>query len=200
MHTVKCQGRGSDTADINPLPALPAADLEMNLSTELAAAGVGVGGANETKELLLLSSDPKQAEEISQRLEFYVVQDRNHLRSLVYYDAAIFVTISAVIGALLAYDQLSATPVLTEGWQIRELIFWAKVVYSFSAFPFIFFTIPVRLYTHATVTAPSITGLTVPQVLNKLLTHANPTGYNAHGVCVPVLSPKKARDGPASAE
>ena len=67
-------------------------------------------------------------------------------------------------------------------WRTTTTLFWCRVVYSLTTMPFFVFTLPG---------------------LNKILTHAAPTGFNALGQCVPfqVPSPKsevKTRTGETS--
>ena len=53
-----------------------------------------------------------------------------------------------------------------QNWQFRSRFFFGRIVYGLLSFPFLVFQLPI---------------------LNGILTHTNPTGYNPQGLCVPYL-------------
>jgi len=67
-------------------------------------------------------------------------------------------------------------------WQFKSSLYWVRVFYSLLALPFMFFNIPV---------------------LQSLLTHTLPTGFNPRGTVVTYMlrpMPDKKRDGPPEEE
>merc|ERR1719240_756714 len=86
---------------------------------------------------------------------------RTWLMRLLYWDMFAF----AVSVAFLAMASVSLRGgVQTSHWQFQSNLYWTTVLYSMLTFPFFPFQLPV---------------------LNKMLTHAENTGYNANGQCVP---------------
>jgi len=59
-------------------------------------------------------------------------------------------------------------------WEFRTDFFMIRIFYGFLMFPYVIFLIPV---------------------LNSILTHTTPTGFNRHGVCVPYMLPPMPKKG-----
>eukprot|EP00929_Paragymnodinium_shiwhaense_P106397 TRINITY_DN71737_c0_g1_i1.p1 TRINITY_DN71737_c0_g1~~TRINITY_DN71737_c0_g1_i1.p1 ORF type:complete len:876 (+),score=221.20 TRINITY_DN71737_c0_g1_i1:120-2747(+) len=91
------------------------------------------------------------------------------LGRLLWYDMACFLTTVLVFLSLSAatwgvglWDDLSLLQVALD-WRFGANLFWARVFYSFTTLPFVVFYLPI---------------------VAKVLTHAEPTGYNELGLCV----------------
>ena len=89
----------------------------------------------------------------------------SHLRKLLMYDVFMF---GATICMFFVLTEEGSFKVNTEDWRTASTLFWCRVCYSLTTFPFFFFTLPF---------------------LSKVLTHAEPTGFNALGQCVPFQIP-----------
>ena len=85
-------------------------------------------------------------------------------RKLLKYDVVAFALIVGALVALHLWAWLDGR--LTHAWQWREGLYWARAFFALSSFPYLFFSIPV---------------------LNRILTHARPTGYDRAGRCVAKL-------------
>eukprot|EP00444_Apocalathium_aciculiferum_P053181 CAMPEP_0183519626 /NCGR_PEP_ID=MMETSP0371-20130417/16268_1 /TAXON_ID=268820 /ORGANISM="Peridinium aciculiferum, Strain PAER-2" /LENGTH=413 /DNA_ID=CAMNT_0025717807 /DNA_START=1 /DNA_END=1242 /DNA_ORIENTATION=- len=99
------------------------------------------------------------------------------LRTLLFYDMICFlITLSmlAFITYLTGFDvgkgvgQGDQEPGLSHDPQFKANLFMARVLYSLLTFPFAIFLVPL---------------------LSTLLTHCDPTGFNANGACVPFMLP-----------
>ena len=86
-------------------------------------------------------------------------------RRLLAYDLCAFVSIVLVFGSLHAWAW--AEGLMTTGRQLREAVWWARCMYGLSALPYLIFSVPL---------------------LNRILTHTRPTGYDRDGRCVRKLS------------
>ena len=86
-------------------------------------------------------------------------------RRLLAYDLFAFVSIVLVFGALHAWAWTEG--LMTTGRQLREAVWWARCMYGLSALPYLVFSVPL---------------------LNRILTHTRPTGYDRDGRCVRKLS------------
>lgn len=56
-------------------------------------------------------------------------------------------------------------------WEFRTTFFMIRIFYAFLSFPFVIFMLPI---------------------LNSILTHTQPTGFNSQGLCVPYMLPPVA--------
>lgn len=91
------------------------------------------------------------------------------MRRLLRYDIACF-SVTVVLLLLLcgltwltgAWTDMDVSDVISD-WRFCANIFWARVFYSFLTVPFAVFCLPV---------------------VKKVLTHAEPTGFNRLGLCV----------------
>ena len=105
-------------------------------------------------------------------MTYFPNQDRNWLEGLLKYDTACFlIVVALVVATLYGYD-------VDEAWQRNSLIFWAKSLYALTAFPYMVFLVPG---------------------INRILTHARPTGYDPDGRCVPMRVAKRKTDDPNAA-
>lgn len=101
--------------------------------------------------------------------------DGGRMRQLLVYDVRCFAISMAILTALTLatcnVDFLSSRRFhdFLKDPQLRANIYWCKVLYSLSSFPFTFFTIPVFL---------------------QVLTHTTPTGFNENGACVQFALPQ----------
>ena len=127
-------------------------------------------------------SDVKEEEQsgAEERCCFYDRSRGGRLAGLLGYDLFTFVLSCALIYVLTVLDVSKEATVQLEqvainkdlllsdlqNWQFRSRFFFGRIVYGLLSFPFLIFQLPV---------------------LNGILTHTNPTGYNPQGLCVPYL-------------
>merc|ERR1712007_72018 len=86
------------------------------------------------------------------------------MKGLLQYDFKCFVYSSFFLLGLVIWGHYWHL----DTFQPASALYWTRVVYAFSAFPFMFFNIPG---------------------LQSILTHTKRTGFNRHGAVVPYLLP-----------
>ena len=125
----------------------------------------GWSSTNTTKDCA-----PSRVEQVHlHRMRYFVVSKRGPLRHLLYYDLLCFVIVCALTGALVAVSEKGG--LLNHGWQVRAALMSAQIGYSLCALPFVIASIPPWKW---------------------VFTHCRDSGYNAHGVCVPMVDPLDA--------
>mmetsp|Transcript_121251 Transcript_121251/g.350152 ORF Transcript_121251/g.350152 Transcript_121251/m.350152 type:complete len:512 (+) Transcript_121251:79-1614(+) len=96
------------------------------------------------------------------------------LRGLLWYDFWCFVLSELVLACMLLWhfyaEGFTSAGVFLHifAWEFKASLYWARVLYSLLAFPFLVFNVPV---------------------LSSILTHTVPTGYNRNGAAVAWLLP-----------
>ena len=91
---------------------------------------------------------------------------RGVLMNLLYWDVFAFAVSVILLAYWTTHPEIRGDIKSTDltGWLFQSSLFWANIIYALLSFPFFPFTLPL---------------------LNKALTHAERTGYNANGTCVP---------------
>jgi len=82
-----------------------------------------------------------------------------HLRNLLIYD------VCAIGVSFLAFVLACLVTGTADAWRVQTNLFFARIVWGLLSLPFFLLTLPV---------------------FGKLLTHAEPTGFNESGDCVPI--------------
>lgn len=136
----------------------------------------------------ITQSDSKGKDKIMQALRYRSEEDmkdqsKSRLMKFLIYDFVIFVLCIAIACFLAFYNLLDNSAEVTENsegvndgnWKFAMGLYWVKCFYGFMSFPFVVLKMPM---------------------INSLITHAKPTGYNPYGLCVPYLGKEEQRPVP----
>jgi hypothetical protein len=71
---------------------------------------------------------------------YFALQQRNRLEDLMAYDVSMFVLIAGGLTGLVFYG--ASTGGITQEWEVRGVLFWARVLFALSSIPYLLFSLP----------------------------------------------------------